>query len=910
MRDVTTRVGVDDRATPKIRRASREVTRYGRAWRGAASMATRSMRMAERGTARLSRGISKLTRRLKFMMIGFQITAVIMGIQMVRSALKYERALRNVTSLMAGAGMGQVKIEKNFRSMDAAIRRMAVRLGQAPEDLAAGMYNVVSATFDGATGLQVLEGAAMGALAGLSDTNTVTGLLTKTLQAYRRENESNADVAGRTMDVMDTYFMAVNRGMFTFDDLASKMGALPSTAAAFGVGLQDIAAFLSTATIRGMSLEEAIVGVRQAMLQIGKLTPATEKAAEEIFGADWRDMWDARALAEHGLFGMMERLTANLPYVSSAVMDTAQTIENEGGDAMKYLAEATGTNIEAIAALFPNIRALKAVLAISGPGMQLYAENMGYMGERAGATQRALAEMEKSGSLSLQKFRSVWKVIGLDFGGMFLPALTEAGNSIVEWYGQLPQEFAAAQGLSLGEMMTQYGFFEGKQLFADEAQKIWDEATPGERLSFTLQTAWATALTNLRNWFESGGGREQITDIGASLGKIIRGALEALGGISSASAKDSIWYQMGTAFIGGIKAAFEDFDWTGFFQSTVGKALSAVIGGIFFGPGGAIGGYVGAEEGNPVVGIATGAALWAGGKWALGKVGAGAAGGAAGAAGAGAAGAAGGGILARFLGPVANLIVRVAPVLAAVSALAGGMAWLTETAMDAALEKQRQGMAADREAAFTAAVNGMATKFGFTPEDAEDVLTNIPNLTTTGVPGQPLYGFGSDYAAFRQGGAGVDWSAWSNQMDMSGWFGGGGEAGPSGLSEAAKEQRESAADYQRAVDRFGTWVTRLPYMDVVGLGAGGGGGSTGPGTTGLRQALGSTGTVSKPTLFLAGEAGAEDYSFAPRRGGGGAGGGSTSVVLEAGAIVVQESSDARQTAAYIVRELEKAAQNG
>ena len=121
--------------------------------------------------------------------------------------------------------------------MDGAIRRLAVQFKQTPIDLAEGMYQVVSATFDGTSGMKVLEAAAKGAQAGMSETNTVTGLLTKTLQAYRREGETNAQVAEKSGDVMDTYFMAVNRGMFTFDELASKMGALPSTASAFGISL-------------------------------------------------------------------------------------------------------------------------------------------------------------------------------------------------------------------------------------------------------------------------------------------------------------------------------------------------------------------------------------------------------------------------------------------------------------------------------------------------------------------------------------------------------------------------------------------------------------------------------------------------------------------------------------------------
>jgi hypothetical protein len=50
------------------------------------------------------------------------------------------------------------------------------------------------------------------------------------------------------------------------------------------------------------------------------------------------------------------------------------------------------------------------------------------------------------------------------------------------------------------------------------------------------------------------------------------------------------------------------------------------------------------------------------------------------------------------------------------------------------------------------------------------------------------------------------------------------------------------------------------------------------------MAEGGFGTVTKPTLFLAGEAGAEDFAFGPKRKGGLSGGGTTIIQNIGGSI--------------------------
>ena len=76
-----------------------------------------------------------------------------------------------------------------------------------------------------------------------------------------------------------------------------------------------------------------------------------------------------------------------------------------------------------------------------------------------------------------------------------------------------------------------------------------------------------------------------------------------------------------------------------------------------------------------------------------------------------------------------------------------------------------------------------------------------------------------------------------------------------------------------------------------------------------KKAIGGHGTVYGPTLFMAGEAGIEDYEFTPARNRK-AKGKSSSGGVSVGPFYITEAGDAKQTAAYIVRELEKALGNG
>ncbi len=832
--------------------------------------------------------MGRLMRRAKFMMLGFQITAIIMGTQMVRAALKYERALRNVTSLMAGAGLAAAEVEANFLSMDRAIRGIAIRTGQMPLDLAEGMYNVVSATFDGSSALEVLEASALGAFAGMSSTNVVTGLLTKTLQAFRREGESNAEVSKKSMEVMDMFFMSVNRGMFTFDELASKFGSVTSQGAAFGISLQDMLAFLSTATVRGVAMDEALVGMRQTMLSVVSDSPAVAAAAEELFGTDVEEMWGAQALASKGLLGVLQGLNEKLPMVSNNVMEVAQAMEDNGGDAAAYMAEQLGLSVEAVTALFPNVRALKTVLAVTGAGMTLYAENMDTITESTGATQRAQDEMAKSASGALQFLKAAWETFKIDAGSIVLPLLKETADSIMGWWADLPAKFAATKGVGSADIAAGLlGDIEGARL-QRQVEDMWAEASPSERVTFILKQSWRDGMDNLGRWFESGG-EGRLATLGASISTFFTGIMDAVAGTTTEGAKDSLGYKFGEAFIVGFKNAWTDWvDGGGaeaFLKSTFGRIAAVLAGGMIGGPGGAIGAFVGSQDGSmmeTVIGTAIGIGIW---KYLLLQIGTGAA--ATGAAATGAAAATGTGVVAGMgTGLLAPLFTAAAVVM--------GTAWLTESALNKALDKQRERQKIDRAEAFDNAVSNLESIMS--PEEATSVVEARPELQFAG--GRPLYGFGGGFA---KGGL-IDWAQYASEV-----FGAANKQ-----QTAADTMITAAAAMASSMSGFAfagiSLINGNPPDDISPPPPASGGG-----TSNHRfEAHGSSGTVRRPTLFVAGEAGPEHYSFVPtyKGKGGGGGGGVTINGPLIGQATISNELDVREVTAQIVREFEKAVGNG
>lgn len=942
---------------------AREHSRLGRVLERAGRASLWASKQMGRGFDLVDRALGRLWRRARMAFLVLKVFAGIMGGLAVRSAMQYERSLRSVMTLMDGAGEATERSRRRFIELDRDMRRISVSAKQTPQAMAEGLYEVVSTGFEAADATKILEAAAQGAYAGLTDVDTVTALLTQTLQAYRREGETAADLANKATTYVDQFFNAVNVGVFTFEDLAASFGDVASTAAAFNVPLEEALGFLSTATLRGVGLEEALTGLRAMILGIVSVTPQSRKALDELFGGKGTSekFFGAEALATNGLLGVVSDLSAQIgDKLTPQMIAAATAMEDEGGDAAEYLGKQLGLTAEQFAMIFPNVRALKGILAVSGPGLETFADHVAHIGEEMGTTAAAAAEIDKSASGALQGLKAVWEQFKLDIGGMALPWIRDIADGLVEWWGELPERFMRERATP--DVVAKLDVAP-KEKAEEMVAQFWAESSPGERLAFVLRETWEEALSRLEGWFE-GGGKERIDAIAQKVGTFFGQALSTLAGIENEDLEQNIFFRIGKSaaegFIEGFKENFDLREALGNLtsgDSPIGNLLMWYAGGMALKGGlslagkglGKLGGRIlggGARSipgvAGPMAGTGAGAAGRgiggllgrAGGaiksgaetlylKWLM--RGSGGAGGAAargiggwlgrgisgmgrglGAAGRGigtgmgwaARGLTAGGSLFAGGGTAATLGAVAAPVAAVAAGAFAVGEW-----------NKHQEMVEEKTSSFAEQVADLMIDAERGVAGAQDKLDRLREMAEA-----PRKSFG-DWAMGLIGQSEgqitqkildqAEGIAAQKRLDP--FFAGGPTASRDAfqpLERGGKSVLDGGARIERAAGRFESAAGRL-------LGAAtsfGGGASRGGGGVKF-MAEGGAGTVRRPTTFVAGEAGPEDFAFAPRKKGGlGAMGGS--VVINMGGVTVAGDYDVDQMMAKINREIEKAFGNG
>ena len=564
--------------------AGRSLWKFGGMWGKTAFIMTKVFHGIAKGINFLKNVFSKaldfMSKRLKQFWFSLKILIPVFGSIFLHSAQKMERALRNVTSLMAGSGAGEGEIEKTIKKWSMQMQRMSVQYGISGDHLASGMYNVVSATFEGADAMKILDTSAKAATASLMEVEDMTKILTVTLQAYRKEGETNAQLAERSTKIADLMFMAVNRGMFTMGELSSFLGAIPAMASAFNIPLEQILAAFSTLTRRGITLEETATGIRQILVSLADLQPQQKDAAEALWGKNWKSMWGAEALAKKGIPGMLQSLTDIMPQVTDEMMTMASAIEDEGGSGMDFLAKSIGGTMELLSQLFPNIRAFKAVLGLLGPGMEMFMQDYGYMmNESAGATERAMGEMSKSAEYQVDRTKKLFMELGKEFGKVILPFLSGGAEAVANWFGEVPMAWGISTGLV--DQLNKEGL--SRMEIIEEVTKGWDDLTPWDRLYFTFTTGFNDLADRLQTWLNAEGGREKIRGISRTLGELFQsiftfdftGSEGGMTGSFAGALVDAFSIASGS-MVEIMAGAIRDYDWTTLLDTTIGAALAWV----------------------------------------------------------------------------------------------------------------------------------------------------------------------------------------------------------------------------------------------------------------------------------------------------------------------------------------------
>ncbi len=336
---------------------------------------------------------------LKFAKFGTIAGVAIAGIS-IKLAADLGDGLREVGTLMGGLTDNQMK------NMTKELESLAASSGKAIDTLVKAKYDIVSAGFtDAAESAELLKIAADLAVGGVAEISTTADLLTTAINAY-------GDAALSASETSDKLFTIVRLGKTTISELGGSMGRLLSVAAQTGVNLDEVGASLATLTAAGQSTEEAVTAIRASIIQMIKPT-------EDLAG-----------------------LINDLGFASGTAL-----IEAEGfAGAIQLIKEEADKSGTPMTDLFNNVRAMQAVLPLTGTAAKKFEENLVEMGKAAGATAGAVEEMQKSFSQDMRKLRqnvnNILREIGRSLIEILQPKIKEA-NEILSTLGEIGWDVVA-----------------------------------------------------------------------------------------------------------------------------------------------------------------------------------------------------------------------------------------------------------------------------------------------------------------------------------------------------------------------------------------------------------------------------------------------------------------------------------
>ena len=330
---------------------------------------------------------------------GATTAAVAFGKSALDSAAKFETGMSNVATLLDG---DTATVNKRIAEMGDDIMGIAKKTGVATDDLANGMYQIVSAMGDSADASKQVEVAAKAAKAGGASTVDSINLLSAVVKGYGTQYKTVVDeVTGETKRVemsvgeswekaSDLAFQTVKLGQTSFPELASSMGKVVPIASALNISQEEL--FGSFATLTGVTGSTAEVATQMKSVFSGLMTPS-KQLSETISSLGYSS---ANAmLDELGLIGTLDKLTA-----------------------------ACGDDKQAVAKLFSSVEAQTAILALAGAQTENWVQKTEAMAGAADATSKAFDKQTDNLQGKLDKMKQVFETFKIRVGNILIPIVT------------------------------------------------------------------------------------------------------------------------------------------------------------------------------------------------------------------------------------------------------------------------------------------------------------------------------------------------------------------------------------------------------------------------------------------------------------------------------------------------------
>lgn len=302
---------------------------------------------------RMTQGLHKAGAKLKA--FGRMVDTVAMGMMKAGALMAIPTAVAAKTFMSFEKQMTQVATmlddpQKHMDNFVTSIRKMSKEFGVGTDELAAGLYQILSATIPADKALGVLEASTKASIGGITDVATATNAIVGVLKGYGLEAEKAADVS-------DTLFMTVKRGKTNYEELSRGIGQAIPFAKLAGVSLEELGAVLALVTVQSVQTDKAIIGIRQGLASMAKPAREANKIFTELFG----EAFDLSAIQKSGDF-----------------VQFLKEIKKRTDELEK------GPKETALFTLFGDIRAGQALLGVVD-NVEALTLNMDYMANKAGA---------------------------------------------------------------------------------------------------------------------------------------------------------------------------------------------------------------------------------------------------------------------------------------------------------------------------------------------------------------------------------------------------------------------------------------------------------------------------------------------------------------------------------------------
>ena len=336
---------------------------------------------------------------MKFQNINAAVSQIASAFNGVTEESRSFGAAMNVANTMAG------KSGEDFSKLKDQVAELAKDMPMAREELANGLYQVISNSVpedNWITFLQKSAKASVGGIADLGETVKVTSTIIKNYGL-------SWDSAG---DIQDKIQLTAKNGVTSFEQLAQALPRVTGNAATLGVSIDELMATFSTLT--GVSGNTAEVSTQLAAVFTALVKPSSEagKMAEQM-GISFNA---ASIKAAGGLQNFLADLDKNV----------------------KQYAQKSGMlEQEIYGKLFGSAESLRAIGPLTGQLASKFEENIASMKDSAGTVDEAFSTMSSSTSAKLQILKNSITGITDIISKALAPALpvlnfsAQVGNSVV-----------------------------------------------------------------------------------------------------------------------------------------------------------------------------------------------------------------------------------------------------------------------------------------------------------------------------------------------------------------------------------------------------------------------------------------------------------------------------------------------